>query len=122
MLAKHGKSRSVNPNKNAYWMSYSDMMAALLLMFVLLLFLSFSRYMTLQETKEAELADKEAQLSQQEEELAQTRQELTEQQDELLSMRTLLNTKQLQLESSNWNWTRRRPPFPRARRSWRTAS
>lgn len=97
MLAKHGKSRSVNPNKNAYWMSYSDMMAALLLMFVLLLFLSFSRYMTLQETKEAELADKEAQLSQQEEELAQTRQELTEQQDELLSMRTLLNTKQLQL-------------------------
>lgn len=97
MLAKHGKRRAENPNKNAYWMSYSDMMAALLLMFILLLFLSFNRYLTLQETKEAELADKEAQLTLQEDELAKARLELDEQQNELMTIRSLLNTKQLQL-------------------------
>ena len=57
MLAKRTKRCAANPNNNSYWMSYSDMMAALLLMFILLLFLSFNRYLSLQETKQAELAD-----------------------------------------------------------------
>lgn len=97
MLAKRRKRHAASPNNNAYWMSYSDMMAALLLMFILLLFLSFNRYLTLQETKQAELAAKETQLTQQEEELNRARDELSTQQDELLSLRTLFNTKQLEL-------------------------
>lgn len=97
MLAKRTKRRAANPNNNSYWMSYSDMMAALLLMFILLLFLSFNRYLSLQETKQAELAEKETQLTQQEDELARARSELAQQQEELLSVRTLLNTKMLEL-------------------------
>ena len=80
MLARgigRGKPR---PENQSYWMSYSDMMAALLLMFVLLLFLSFNRYVTLQDTKEAELAAKEEELALQQEQLARSQEELQENQ------------------------------------------
>ena len=97
MLAKRKKRHVASSNNNAYWMSYSDMMAALLLMFILLLFLSFNRYLSLQETKQAELAEKETQLTEQEDALTAAREELARQQEELLSVRTLLNTKQLEL-------------------------
>ena len=73
MLAKRTKRCAANPNNNSYWMSYSDMMAALLLMFILLLFLSFNRYLSLQETKQAELAEKETQLTEQEDALTAAR-------------------------------------------------
>ena len=97
MLARgigRGKPR---PENQSYWMSYSDMMAALLLMFVLLLFLSFNRYVTLQDTKEAELAAKEEELALQQEQLARSQEELQENQRALSSLQALLNTQQFTL-------------------------
>lgn len=99
MLAtgRRGSRRRPREENGSYWMSYSDMMAALLMMFVLLLFLSFNRYMTLQETKEAELAAKETQLSEQEAVLAQTQADLQRFEEELLTMRVVLSTQEGQL-------------------------
>lgn len=99
MLAtgKRGGRRRQREENSSYWMSYSDMMAALLLMFVLLLFLSFNRYMTLQETKEAELTAKETQLAEQEAVLAQTRADLQRFEEELLTMRVVLGAQEEQM-------------------------
>lgn len=49
----------------ASWISYSDMMAALLLVFVLILSVSLYQYFTMLETKQAELDTKQAALDQQ---------------------------------------------------------
>lgn len=85
---------------NSYWMSYSDMMAALLLMFVLLLFIAFNRYISLQTAKELELAEKEGQLQTQEAQLAEAQIALNEREAELATIRSLLNTQQLELDIS----------------------
>ena len=99
MLPSKGKGgRQPRIENSSYWMSYSDMMAALLLMFVLLLFLSFNRYVKLQETKEAELAAKEVQLLEQEEEITASREALEQYENELLSIRYALNTQRVELE------------------------
>lgn len=96
--ARRRGSKRTGQGGGSYWMSYSDMMAALLLMFILLLFVSFNRYMTLQATKEAELADKQTQLQLQADELSQAQQSLTDREAELATIRSLLNTKQLELD------------------------
>jgi chemotaxis protein MotB len=79
----------------SYWMSYSDMMSALLLMFVLLLFLMFTRYTSMQQTKEAELADKQIQLETQESALQTAQSQLTQRQNELNEATIALNAQQL---------------------------
>ena len=86
-------------------MSYSDMMAALLLMFVLLLFLSFNRYMALQDTKEAELATKQLQLQEQEANLLATEAELAEREAELATLRAVITTRELQLDEQQQELT-----------------
>lgn len=52
-------------NSGASWISYSDMMAALLLVFVLILSVSLYQYFTMLETKTAELDAQKALVSQQ---------------------------------------------------------
>ncbi len=52
-------------NAGASWISYSDMMAALLLVFVLILSVSLYQYFTMLETTQAELEAQQAQLDQQ---------------------------------------------------------
>lgn len=76
MLKATGSRRKPRPENTNYWMSYSDMMAALLLMFVLLLFLSFNRYTSLQETRQAENIEKEAKLLEQEAKLSEQERQL----------------------------------------------
>ncbi|MGN1019316.1 MAG: flagellar motor protein MotB, partial [Aristaeellaceae bacterium] len=49
----------------ASWISYSDMMAALLLVFVLILSISLHQYFTMLETKQAELEAQQATLDEQ---------------------------------------------------------
>ena len=51
-------------NSGASWISYSDMMAALLLVFVLILSVSLYQYFTMLETKTAELDAQKALVSQ----------------------------------------------------------
>ena len=60
----------------ASWISYSDMMAALLLIFVLILTYSLSHYFSMLEAKEKELEIKDLQLRQSLHELGHTTQEL----------------------------------------------
>jgi len=79
-------------------MSYSDMMAALLLMFVLLLFLSFNRYTKYHEAKEVEVAAKEVLLQAQEEEIAKSQAALEQYERELVSTRYALNTQRMELD------------------------
>jgi len=99
LLAKGaGSRRKPRAENSGYWMSYSDMMAGLLLMFVLLLFLSFNRYVKLQEAKESELAEKEVQLKAQEQEIAASQTALEQYEQELLSIRYALNTQRVVLD------------------------
>lgn len=93
--ASRGKPRAEN---SSYWMSYSDMMAALLLMFVLLLFLSFNQYKKLQETREIEIANQEAKLQAQATQLEQSQEAVSARERELATMRAVLNSQQLQID------------------------
>ena len=61
----------------ASWISYSDMMAALLLVFVLVLCYSVYQYFLMLETKTAELDEQSALLTQQQATLDEQREELT---------------------------------------------
>jgi len=97
------KRRRVKVRKEnaSYWMSYSDVMCALLLMLVLLLFFYVNRYLSLQTKREQELALKESQLLQQEELLAQTESLLAQKAAELASANAQLNNQQLELQDKN---------------------
>ncbi len=92
-------------DKGAAWISYSDMMAALLLLFVLVLSYSIYQYFVMLQTSEAEINDKIQQLSTQQitldEQTARLllqQQTLKEQEDALLSAEASLSNQQLTLE------------------------
>lgn len=83
--------RSGRADGGAAWISYSDMMAALLLVFVLILCYSVYQYFLMLETKTAELDEKGALLASQEA-------TLTEQQTTLDKQQSTLETQQSQLD------------------------
>ena len=92
-------------DKGAAWISYSDMMASLILMFVLVLSYSIYQYFVMLQTKTAELDDKVALLSSQQitldEQTAQLllqQQTLDQQKDALATAQTSLSNQQLTLE------------------------
>ncbi|MDR1568931.1 MAG: OmpA family protein [Oscillospiraceae bacterium] len=102
MIETRRKRRTRVRRENAsYWMSYSDVMAALLLMLVLLLFFYVNKYLSLQTKREMELASKESQLRQQEELLTQTEALLAQKADELANANSQLNSQQLELDDKN---------------------
>lgn len=89
------------------WISYSDMMAALLLVFVLILCYSMYQYFSMLETKTAELDEQSAMLSAQQQTLNQQQLTLDEQtsklqkqQDELASQQLALLAKESELSSA----------------------
>ena len=107
MLAKKASRAKPRAENSSYWMSYSDMMAAVLLMFIMLLFLSFNRYISLRETKEAELQAKQADLQLSQDALTNREMELSNmqaayliQQEELNSQKELLTSQELELSES----------------------
>ena len=81
----------------ASWISYSDMMAALLLIFVLILTYSLSHYFTMLEAKEAELQAKDQLLRQSLHELGHTTQELEQNKRELNQTIIILGEKDKEL-------------------------
>lgn len=92
-------------DKGAAWISYSDMMAALLLLFVLVLSYSIYQYFIMLQTKTLELDEKGALLSSQQvtldEQTAQLllqQQTLKQQEDALNSAQTSLANQQLTLD------------------------
>ena len=78
----------------ASWISYSDMMAALLLIFVLILSYSLFQYFTMMETKTKELEDQRLILITQQS-------ELEEKESALIIIRADLDTKQAELDKAN---------------------
>lgn len=99
-VGRYSRRRASRSDSGAAWISYSDMMAALLLVFVLVLCYSIYQYFTMLETKTAELDEKSALLTTQEEQLAQQQSTLTEQQDQLIAQQAALLTKQTELDSA----------------------
>lgn len=79
------------------WISYSDMMAALLLVFVLILCYSLYQYFSMLETKTAELDAQAALLSQQQTTLDEQKATLAKQQSTLSNQQTTLENQQKEL-------------------------
>jgi len=99
MLAKRASRAKPRAENTSYWMSYSDMMAALLLMFIILLFMSFIRYTNLRATKDEELSIFGAQLQAREADLILSQDELAERERELAAMQAAYYLQQLELDS-----------------------
>ena len=87
-----GRRRGGRADIGAAWISYSDMMAALLLVFVLVLCYSVYQYFVMLETKTAELEQKGNLLTTQEQQLLDQKNQLDEQQSQLASKQTELDT------------------------------
>ena len=92
-------------DKGAAWISYSDMMAALLLLFVLVLSYSIYQYFVMLETKTLELDEKGVLLSSQQltlddqaSQLLLQQQALKQKEDELSSAQSSLASQQMTLE------------------------
>ena len=91
MRKPYSRRRAGRVDSGAAWISYSDMMAALLLVFVLVLCYSIYQYFAMLETKTAELEDKSAQLTAQEQLLTDQKSQMDTQQDQLQSKQDELN-------------------------------
>ncbi|MEG0766849.1 MAG: OmpA family protein [Clostridia bacterium] len=100
MLLKR-RQANVRHENASYWMSYSDIMAALLLMLILLLFFLVNQYLSLQSTREAELAQKEIQLNEKETLLAETTHQLARKAAELAAAQGQLTNQRVELDDKN---------------------
>ena len=97
-MMKKRASRRHSSDTGSYWISYSDLMAAMLFVFALILFVSLYQLVDLQQTKTAELETKEAQLAQQQSILLSAQAELKDK-EELLALSTQqLDEQQITLE------------------------
>ncbi len=85
----------------ASWISYSDMMAALLLIFVLILCYSLYQYFTMLEQKTAELEQQQVILTGQQQELDEKEQILIVIQADLDELQDTLKVKETELEKAN---------------------
>ena len=90
-----------------HWISYSDMMASLLLIFILAIVLSIYNYYQLLETKTRELGEQQAKLdaaqitlAQKEDDLETTRVELMGKEEELSAIQIQLDTKEQDLNAA----------------------
>ena len=83
----------------ASWISYSDMMAALLLIFVLILTYSLYQYFTMLETKTKELDDERNKVLVQEAALKIMSDELDEKEQTLIIIRADLDAKEEELNA-----------------------
>ncbi|MBQ7519109.1 MAG: OmpA family protein, partial [Clostridia bacterium] len=90
-----------------HWISYSDMMASLLLIFILAIVLSIYNYYQLLETKTRELGEQQAQLdaaqvtlARQEKDLETTRVTLMGKEEELAAIQIQLDTKEQDLNAA----------------------
>lgn len=101
---KEEENKDVSETANP-WSSYSDMMAALLLVFILIMFYFVYQYLDAQETHQAifeqqstELAEKETLLSEQQMQLAEQQEELSAQREKLDAQQGLLAEQEEKIE------------------------
>ena len=97
-----------------HWISYSDMMASLLLIFILAIVLSIYNYYQLLETKTRELGEQQAQLdaaqitlAKQEKDLETTRVQLMGKEEELSQIQIQLDTKEQDLNAATLKLSQR---------------
>lgn len=95
----YARRRGGRVDSGAAWISYSDMMAALLLVFVLVLCYSVYQYFVMLETKTAELQEKVTLLTSQEQQLRDQQAQLDAQKATLDAQQTTLNAQQTALTS-----------------------
>ena len=94
---RYVRRRSGKADGGSAWISYSDMMAALLLLFVLILCYSLYQYFSMLETKTAELDEQSALLSAQQITLSEQQQKLDLQQATLTEQQSTLDSQKAQL-------------------------
>ena len=103
----HNSRAGKSTNSGASWISYSDMMAALLLVFVLILSISLHQYFTMLETKTAELdqqklliTDQQLKLDEQTLQIAAQQVEMDHQNAQIAIIMTQLDQQQSALEEA----------------------
>ena len=103
----HNSRAGKGGNSGASWISYSDMMAALLLVFVLILSVSLHQYFTMLETKTAELdqqklliTDQQLKLDEQTLQIAAQQVEMDHQNAQIAIIMTQLDEKESALEEA----------------------
>lgn len=92
------RRRGGKVDAGAAWISYSDMMAALLLVFVLVLCYSLYQYFIMLETKSSELDQQAALLATQSTQLDRQTEQMEQQKAQLDEQQATLQSQQLQLE------------------------
>ena len=105
---RRGQRNNRSHSSGDHWLSFSDLMSALLLVFVLVMFYSVYQYLDMLEIKTAELArqsglldQKEQQLAVKDEELESSKAKLDQQEEELIANQTKLLLFEKQLNSSD---------------------
>lgn len=105
-IGRRGTRRGQAGESNSFWLSFSDLMSGLLLMFVLIMFYSVYQYFDMLEVKTAELlrqsevlTQKEDELNAKDEALTQAQTKLTESETQLLAEQAKLLLRDQQLES-----------------------
>ena len=96
----HRKRRKSEDEETSYWLSYSDMMAGLLLVFVLIISFTILQAKAQYEAKEEELAEQALIIFAQQEELTSKETLLDDQQTELDEKQSELDSKQSELEAA----------------------
>ncbi len=104
---RHRMRARLSGEGGTHWISYSDMMASLLLIFILAITLCIYNYYQLLETKTKELGEQQAQLdaaqitlAQKEEDLETTRVELMGKQEEMAAIQIQLDAKEQDLNAA----------------------
>ncbi|MEF9972991.1 MAG: OmpA family protein [Clostridia bacterium] len=93
-------ARRASGEGGSFWLSFSDLMSALLLVFVLVMFYSVYQYLDMLEIKTAELMRQSGLLDQKQVELDEKDQTLTQKNDELIQKTSLLDQSQAKLTAS----------------------
>ena len=93
------RKRRSNDEETSYWLSYSDMMAALLLIFVLIISITMLQSKRQYEEKERELLAQQNVIGEQQEQLDQQQEQLDEQKDIVSQQQEQMQTQQEQMQT-----------------------
>lgn len=97
---RKGKNRA-NRGDGSFWICFSDLMSALMLVFVLVMFYSVYQYFDMLEIKTAELLRQSGLLDEKQEELTLSRDELADKEAQLAAQQATLDAQQATLDEQS---------------------
>ena len=100
-MRRYGRNHNHNGESGTLWISFSDLMSALMLIFVLILFYAVYQYYDMLEIKTAELLRQSGILDQQSQQLTLSQQELEAKEQALTQAQTELENKELELNEQS---------------------